>query len=47
MHFADDFVRISGTPEGLQKKIETATAVEYTRKWRVTVNPKKVRSSYV
>ena len=37
--FADDFVGILDTPEGLQKQIETA--LEYTRKWRVTVNVKK------
>ena len=29
--FADDFVGISDTPEGLQKQIEKA--LEYTRKW--------------
>ena len=37
--FADDFVGISETPEGLQKQIEKA--LEYTRKWRVTANVKK------
>ena len=37
--FADDFVGISETPEGLQKQIEKA--LEYTRKWRVTANLKK------
>ena len=37
--FADDFVGISETPEGLQK--QTDNAVEYTRKWRVTANVKK------
>ena len=37
--FADDFVGISETPEGLQKQIEEA--LEYTRKWRVTANVKK------
>ena len=36
--FADDFVGISETPEGLQKQIEKA--LEYTRKWRVTANIK-------
>ena len=36
---ADDFVRISETPEILQKNIEKA--LEYTRKWRVTANVKK------
>ena len=41
--FADDFVGISETPEGLQKQIEKA--LEYTRKWRVTANVKKVCSS--
>ena len=34
--FADNFVGISGTAEGLQKQIEKA--LEYTRKWRVTAN---------
>ena len=34
--FADDFVGISETPEGLQKQVEKA--LEYTRKWRVTAN---------
>ena len=37
--FADDFVGISDTPEGLQKQIEKA--LEYTRKWRVTANVSK------
>ena len=37
--FADGFVGISETPEGLQKQIEKA--LEYTRKWRVTANVKK------
>ena len=37
--FADDFVGISETPEGLQGQIEKA--IEYTRKWRVTANVKK------
>ena len=37
--FADDFVCISETPEGLQTQIEKA--LEYTRKWRVTANVKK------
>ena len=37
--FADDFVCISETPEGLQKQI--GKALEYTRKWRVTANVKK------
>ena len=37
--FADDFVGISETPEGLQKQIENA--LECTRKWRVTANVKK------
>ena len=36
--FADCFVGISETPEGLQKQIEKA--LEYTRKWRVTPNVK-------
>ena len=34
--FADDFVGLAETPEGLQKKVEKA--LEYTRKWRVTAN---------
>ena len=37
--FADDFVGISGTAEGLQEQIEKA--LEYTRKWRVTANVSK------
>ena len=37
--FGDDFVRISETPEGLQKKLEKA--LEHTMKLRVTVNVKK------
>ena len=37
--FADDFVGISETPQGLQKQI--GKAVEYTRNWRVTANVKK------
>ena len=37
--FADDFVGISETPEGLQEQVEKA--LEYTRKWRVTANVKK------
>ena len=37
--FADDFVGISETPEGLQKQIEKA--LENARKWRVTANIKK------
>ena len=37
--FADDFVVISETPEGLQKQIDKA--LEYTRKWRVTANLKR------
>ena len=37
--FADDFVGISETPEGVQKQIENA--LEYTRKWRVTANVEK------
>ena len=32
--FADDFVGIPETPEGLQKQI--GKALEYTRRWRVT-----------
>ena len=34
--FADNFVGILGTAEGLQEQIEKAQ--EYTRKWRVTAN---------
>ena len=37
--FADDYVAISETPEGLQKQIEKALG--YTRKLSVTVNVKK------
>ena len=37
--FADDFVGISGTAEGLQEQIEKA--LEYTKKWRVTANASK------
>ena len=37
--FAEDFVGISETPEGLQKQIEKA--LERTRKWRATANVKK------
>ena len=37
--FADGFVSISETPEGLQTQIEKA--LEYTRKWRVTANVKQ------
>ena len=36
--FADDFVGISETPQGLQQIEKT---VEYIRKWRVTANVKK------
>ena len=32
--FADDFVGLAETPDGLQKQIENA--LEYTRKWRLT-----------
>ena len=41
--FANYFVGISATPEGLQKQIEKA--LEYTRKWRVTANVKCASSS--
>lgn len=34
--FADDFVGISETPEGLQKQIDAALG--YTRKWRLSAN---------
>ena len=37
--FADDFVGMTETPEGLQKQMEEALG--YTRKWRVTANVKK------
>ncbi|CAM9463404.1 unnamed protein product [Sphacelaria rigidula] len=37
--FADDLVRVSGTPEGLQKQIQKA--LEHTRKWKVTANIRK------
>ena len=37
--FADDFVGISGTAEGLQEQIEKAP--KFTRKWRVTANVNK------
>ena len=37
--FADDFVGISGTAEGLQEQIEKE--LEYTRKSRVTANVNK------
>ena len=37
--FADGFVGLAETPEGLQKQIEKA--LEYTRKWRVTANVNK------
>ena len=37
--FADDFVEISETPEGLQNLIEKA--LEYARKWRVAANVKQ------
>ena len=32
--FADDFVGLAETPDGLQEQIEKA--LEYTRKWRIT-----------
>ena len=37
--FADDFVGLAETPDGLQEQIEKA--IEYTRKWRVTANKRK------
>ena len=37
--FADDFVGLAETPEGLQTQIEKA--LEYTRKWRITANINK------
>ena len=39
LKFADDFMGISETPEGLEKQIERV--LEYTGKWRVTANVKK------
>ena len=39
LRFADDFVGISESPDGLRKQIEKA--LEYTRKWRATANVKK------
>ena len=41
--FADDFVVISETPEGLQKQIDKA--LEYTRKMESDSELKKVRCS--
>ena len=41
--FADDFVGISETPEGLQKQNREGT-IEHTRKRRVAANVRKVRS---
>ena len=38
--FADDFVGIAETPEGLQKK-QIEKALEYTRTWGVTANVNK------
>ena len=32
--FADDFVGISETPGGLNKQLDKALLIEYTRKWR-------------
>ena len=37
--FADDFVGLAETPDGLQEQIEKA--LEYTRKWRVIENINK------
>ena len=37
--FADEFVGISETPEGLQQQIEKA--LDYTREWRVAADVKK------
>ena len=39
--FADGFVGISETAEGLQKQTETALLIEHTRKWRVSAIVKK------
>ena len=39
--FADDFVGISETPEGLQKQRQKAP--DYARKLRVTANVKRVQ----
>ena len=45
--FVDDFVEISGKPEGLQRQIEEALLIKYTRKRRVTADVNKVRGTYV
>ena len=37
--FADDFVGLAETPDGLQEQIENV--LEYTREWRVTANINK------
>ena len=37
--FADDFVGMADTPEGLQKQIDAA--LKFTRKWRLSANVKK------
>ena len=42
--FADDLVGILEIPKGVQNQIDKAP-LEYTRKWRVTANVKKVHSS--
>ena len=44
--FADDFVGISETPEGLQKT-QKENVLEYTRKWRVTAKVKKCNEEKV
>ena len=42
--FADDFVGISTTPEGMQKQIGKALLIACTRNWRVTANVKKKKA---
>ena len=37
--FADDFVGLAETPDGLQEQMEKA--LEYTGKWRITANINK------
>lgn len=43
--FAEDFVGISGTPQGLQKQIEKA--LDHTMKWNVTANINYARCLFV
>ena len=42
MMFADEFVGISKTAEGLEKQ-GRQLSIEYTRKWRVTVDVKRAQ----